>query len=127
MSETLYSENPAMFRNHPFWFIFCVLLVFALGLGLLVLLGWYIQTRASKLSLDGKTLLHEQGLFSKVHSEIQLDSIRAITVRQSFLNRILGVGSVEVYAAGDQPEIVATGLPDPNKLRELVKAQQGEG
>ena len=115
-----------MFRNHPFWFIVCVMLVLAFGLGLVILLGWYVQTKASRLSLDERTLLYEQGLLSKVRSEIHVDSIRSLTVRQSFVNRIFGVGTVEVYTAGDEPEIVASGLPDPNKVRELIKAQQGE-
>lgn len=55
---------------------------------------------------------------------MNISSIRTIRVKQSFFNRIFGVGTVEIYTAGDSAEFVAKGLPDPNKVRELVKMEQ---
>jgi hypothetical protein len=37
------------------------------------------------------------------------------------------VGTIEIYTAGDSPEIVASGMPDPNKIREFIKANQNGG
>ena len=31
----IYEAHPAMFRAHPFWFILCVLLIAAFGIGIL--------------------------------------------------------------------------------------------
>jgi hypothetical protein len=45
-------------------------------------------------------------------------------VKQSFSNRIFGTGTIELYTSGDNPEIVAKGMPDPNKVREIIKANQ---
>ena len=45
--EVIYEAHPAMFRAHPFWFILFVLLIAAFGIGLLILLYWYITTRAT--------------------------------------------------------------------------------
>ena len=47
-------------------------------------------------------------------------------MKQSFFNRIFGVGAIEIYTAGDNPEIIAAGLPDPNKVRELIKMDQAD-
>ena len=124
--ETKYSANPVMFRNNPIGFIFAVLLIAAFGLGILVLLWWFLQCKSTKLSVNENEILFEKGLLSKERSEVNMSSIRTIKVKQSFFNRIFGVGTIEIYTAGDNPEIVAAGLPDPNKVRELIKMDQAD-
>ena len=116
----LYSEHPVMFKNNPLGFILCVILIPAFGLGLLILLYWYVMTRASKLTVNEKEIIYEKGLLSKEHAEVSISSVRTVKIKQTFFNRIFGVGTIEIYTAGDNPEIVASGLPDPNKLRELI-------
>jgi len=122
----LYSENPVMFKNNPIGFIVAVLLIAAFGLGLLILLAWYIKTKALKLTVTENEIVLEKGLLSKEHSEINIDSIRTIRVKQSFFNRIFGVGTIEIFTAGDNPELVAVGMPEPNRIRELVKHRHSE-
>jgi uncharacterized membrane protein YdbT with pleckstrin-like domain len=123
MSE-LYSEHPVMFKNNPLGFILCLILIPAGGLGLLILLTWHLKNKASKLSVNNNDILFEKGLLSKERSEVNLSSVRTTKVKQSFFNRIFGVGTIEIYTAGDSPEIIASGMPDPNKIRELIKANQ---
>lgn len=124
MNEPLYSEHPAMFKNDPFSFVLAVILIAAFGLGLIILLFWYLQTKASKLTIYENEILFEKGLLSKERSEMSISSVRAVKVKQSFFNRIFGVGKVEIYTTGDLPEIVAAGFSEPNKVRELLKAGQ---
>lgn len=126
MSE-LYSEHPVMFKNNPLGFILCLILIPVGGLGLLILLTWHLRNKASKLTVNDNEILFEKGLLSKERSEVNLTSVRTTKVKQSFFNRIFGVGSIEIFTAGDSPEIVAIGMPDPNKIRELIKANQNGG
>ena len=126
MSE-LYSEHPAMFKNNPIGFILSRLLIPVFGLGLLIFLVWHLKNKASRLSVDENQIFHEKGLLNKERSEININSVRAVKVKQSFFNRIFGVGLVEIYTSGDEPEIVVSGIPDPNKIRELVKTHQSDG
>jgi uncharacterized membrane protein YdbT with pleckstrin-like domain len=123
MSE-LYSEHPVMFKNNPLGFILCLILIPVRGIGLLILLTWHLKNKASKLSVNNNEILFEKGLLSKERSEVNLTSVRTTKVKQSFFNRIFGVGTIEIYTAGDSPEIIASGMPDPNKIRELIKANQ---
>ena len=123
MSE-LYSEHPVMFKNNPLGFILCLILIPVGGIGLLILLTWHLKNKASKLSVNNNEILLEKGLLSKERSEVNLTSVRTTKVKQSFFNRIFGVGTIEIYTAGDSPEIIASGMPDPNKIRELIKANQ---
>lgn len=118
---THYAEHPAMFRNHPIGFLIALALIPVYGLGLLILLPWYLHCMAAKLSVSDHEILYERGLLSKERIEIGIGSVRTLIVTQSFFNRLFGVGTVKVYTAGDSPEIVAPGMPRPNRVRELMK------
>jgi uncharacterized membrane protein YdbT with pleckstrin-like domain len=125
MSGTvIYEAHPAMFRAHPFWFIFSVLLIAALGLGILILLYWYIKTRATALTITQNEIMYEKGILSKDRTSVSLRHVRAVRVTQRFINRILGVGTVEISTAGDEPEFEVRDMPDPHQIREAISRAQ---
>ena len=109
-----------MFKANPLGFIGCIILIAAAGLGLFILLWWYISARNTILTIDETEIKYETGVFNKDYSEISKDSIRTVRVKQSLLERMFGVGTVEIYTAGDSPEIVAKGMPEPHLIRELT-------
>jgi uncharacterized membrane protein YdbT with pleckstrin-like domain len=74
------------------------------GLGVLLLLYWYIHTRQTALTVTDTEILYERGILSKESTSVSLKHIRAVHVTQGFLNRILGVGTIQISTAGDQPE-----------------------
>ncbi len=44
---------------------------------------------------------------------------------QSLVNRILGIGTIEISTAGDEPEFTIADMPDPHVIREAIaKAQE---
>lgn len=125
--KEIYSEHPVMFKNNPLGFIILLLLIPVFGVGLIGLLIWHLQNKASKLSVTENEILYEKGLLSKERSEVNISSVRTIKIKQTFFNRIFGVGAVEIYTAGDSPEFSATGMPDPNRIREIIKTRQNGG
>ncbi len=128
MNDTVvYEAHPAMFRAHPFWFIGCVILIPALGVGVLLLLYWYIHTRQTALTLTENELLYEKGILSKDRTSVSLKHIRSVHVTQGFLNRLLGVGTIQISTAGDQPEFTVKDMPDPGEIREAISKAQDEG
>lgn len=116
---TKFSAHPAMFKARPFTFILCVLLC-AVGIGILILMVWYLKCKSTKLMIVNDEVVLERGLLSKERIELGVASIRSVRVYQSFLNRITGVGKITVYTAGDSPEFEVEGIPDPNTFRELT-------
>ena len=49
----------------------------------------------------------------------------SVHVTQGFVNRILGVGTVQISTAGDEPEFTVADMPDPHVIREAIaKAQE---
>lgn len=120
--KTLYDANPVMFKNNPLGFILALILVPVFGLGLIIFLVWYLKNKSSRLIVTEEDVLFEKGLLSKERLELTIRSVRTVRVKQSFWNRIFGTGTIELYTAGDSPEIVASGLPDPNRVRDIIKA-----
>jgi len=112
-----------MFKNNPLGFILAVLLI-PVAVGVIILLWWYLQVKSSKLTVFENEILFEKGLLSKERSEVNIGIVRTVRVKQSFFNRIFGVGTISIFTAGDNPEIVAKGMPDPNRIRELIKMGQ---
>jgi uncharacterized membrane protein YdbT with pleckstrin-like domain len=126
--KVVYEAHPAMFRAHPFWFIGCVILIPAFGIGIILLLYWYIHTRQTALTVTENELLYERGILSKDRTSVSLKHIRSVHVTQGFLNRILGVGTIQISTAGDQPEFTIADMPDPGTIREAIsKAQDQQG
>ena len=143
-NDLLFSENPKMPRNKPFMFIFIIILniaglVAAIRLdqqsfqiiGLVVWLGtvislliWYMKIKSIKVSVTNNDILVERGLLRKNRKELAIAKVRTVEVDQDFIDRIFGVGKIKVFTAGDLPEIEGPGLPDPNRIRELVKQKQ---
>lgn len=120
MDTILYQANPPMFRNNPVLFVLAVLLIAAFGIGIVILLWWYVVSRSQTLTITEDELRYEKGILSKARSEVRLTSIRSVRINQTLGQRIFGTGDIEVYTAGDSPEITAKGLPDPNRIRELT-------
>ncbi len=125
--KVVYEAHPAMFRAHPFWFIGGVVLIPVFGIGILLLLYWYIHTRQTALTVTENELLYEKGILSKDRTSVSLKHIRSVHVTQGFLNRLLGVGTIQISTAGDQPEFTVKDMPDPGEIREAISKAQDEG
>lgn len=122
MSEVVYSATPPMVKNHPFAFSYFLLLIIpTVGVSGLILLIWYLKCKAQKLVLTSDELLWEEGLLSKTRTELQLSRIRTTKVSQRLGQRIFGTGDIDVFTAGDKPEVTLRGMPEPEKLRAILK------
>lgn len=144
--RTLYDNRPVMFGASPFQFIFLCLTI-PLGFGLMFLpfipsgfewvgflpsafgvlsLGvWYLGSLANRLTIDDRHIRHRQGLLSKKVKEIATHKVRAVEVDQSFIQRLTDVGKVRIFTTGDVPEIILSGLPQPDRIKEAIAARDG--
>ena len=81
-----------------------------------------------RLRLPSPTeLLYERGILSKDRTSVSLKHVRAVHVTQGFLNRILGVGTIQISTAGDQSEFTVADMPDPGTIREAISKAQNQG
>jgi uncharacterized membrane protein YdbT with pleckstrin-like domain len=119
--KVLYEAHPSMFRNHPIYFVLCVLLIAAFGLGLILLLIWRIQTLGTTLTVTNEQTTLRKGILSKNTNDVFHSNVRNIQVRQSPLQRIFNVGWLGISSAGQAGlEIEVNGILDPDRVKELI-------
>lgn len=123
MTKPEYDASPAMFRNQPLGFVAALLLIALFGVGILILLYWYIKARSVRLTITGDAIHLSRGILSKEQTDIDVREIRTVLIRQSFWQRIFDVGQIEVYTTGDMPEFSLQGMPDPNFVRDYIRTR----
>ena len=117
----LYEAHPAMFRNHPFYFVLCILLIAFFGAGLILLLLWWIQVLGTRLTITTEQTTLRRGILSKFTNDVFHSNVRNIQVRQSFFQRLLNVGWIGISSAGQSGlEIEVNGIIDPEKVKEII-------
>jgi uncharacterized membrane protein YdbT with pleckstrin-like domain len=118
--EILYEATPAMFRNHPFYFVLCILLCFVV-IGFVLLLVWWIQNQATRLTVTNEQTTLRRGILSKHTNDVFHSNVRNIQVRQSFIQRIFDVGWIGISSAGQAGlEIEVDGMPHPEKVKQII-------
>ena len=116
VTRWLYDEHPAMFGKHPFLFSLLAITI----IGFVVIGVWSIVVRTERLAVGEHDVLMERGLIAKQRVQVSRDSVRAVKVSQGIMQRLLGVGDIEIFTGGDYPEIAIRGLPRPDTVRGLL-------
>jgi uncharacterized membrane protein YdbT with pleckstrin-like domain len=122
MTEVLYEEHPSLIRTHPLGTVIAIILI-PVGIGILILLYWYLTMKADKLLIKEDEVIWTHGLLNKRYVEINMSSIRTVRVEQTLLQRMLNAGKIEIFTAGDAPELTVNGMPNPDKIRDLIKGE----
>jgi len=142
LEQEIYRINPSMFRNNPIqfitWLIFvgaglALVLVNQLGnflsimgfiltsIGGLSLLVWWLQEYNTTLTITNKRTIYQKGIFSKQNIEIFHHNVRNIETKQSFSDRIFGVGSISIASSGqDGYDIIVKGIRDSEEVKRQI-------
>ena len=117
----LYKANPAMFRNSPIYFIISIILIAVYGLGLVILLFWWLNVKGMTFIVSNERITLRKGILSKHTNEVFLNDIRNVQISQSFFQRIFGVATIGISSAGQAGvEIAVDGLRNPNKVKDII-------
>ncbi len=82
---------------------------------------WLWNTRALALEITNKRAVEIRGVLSRSRDEVLLDHIRNVTVRQSFYERVMGIGNIGIASAGQaETEIELSDMPNPRRIREVL-------
>lgn len=123
--KVLYESHPAMFGNHPVGFILAVALCLV-GVGLIILLVWYFKCLGTTLTVTNEQTTLRRGILSKYTNDVFHENVRNIIVRQSFLQRMCGVGTIGISSAGQAGiEIEVHGIPDPDQIKSIIDNCRG--
>ncbi len=121
MEKQLYKSHPAMFRNNPLGFLLAIILIAAFGLGLLILLFWWLDVAQTTLTVTDKRTIFSKGILSRYTNEIFHSDVRNVQVWQTPFQRVFNIGNIGISSAGQSEiEIQVDGIPNPEKVRKII-------
>ena len=94
------------------------------GLIAIVLFLWpvskHVRRQLTKVTIQGDKLRYELGLLSKTTRTIQLSKVQDITVRQSLVQRLTGVGDLSIETAGETSRLTVINIDRPQAVADKV-------
>jgi len=135
------SDETILYQTRPSWLyyyaLYCIGIIIAAlfhqagdleaaGFLVLVFAGIVMVFRFRHLfTITSDRIIARAGLIARNTNEIQLRHIRAVSVRQGVIERILGVGTlVFLSAAEGAATVVFKGVRDPFGLKERIRSVQ---
>lgn len=115
--QTIWEESPTM-RDvlfNPF-----MLIITVLPLGLPLLFIW-LRRSLTRYTLTNERLIVRKGLFSKSVDDIELYRIRDTRAEQSFFERLVNIGRIEVSSTDETGLIVVDKVIAPHDKRESIR------
>jgi uncharacterized membrane protein YdbT with pleckstrin-like domain len=93
-----------------------------LFVGVFILLGVWYKVASRRYRLTNQRLFVQHGIVAKHLEEIELFRVKDVTVRQGFLQRILGCGTVTVLSTDDTtPVLQIAGIARPVEIKEAIR------
>jgi uncharacterized membrane protein YdbT with pleckstrin-like domain len=97
---------------------FAALMLVVLGVGFLKLVSTTYAITSERLTI-------RRGLLSRRTQEARLSRVQNVTTRQSFVERVLGIGTVDFdTAAGGDYDFTFAGVSDPGQIVRIVDDAQ---
>lgn len=97
------------------------LLAYAIpGIMLLSAAGKHIRTRFTTLEIVGDRMKYESGMLSRTTRSMPLQKIQDVTVRQTFGQRLLGLGDLIIETAGEQSQLTIREINSPRVAAEQI-------
>lgn len=94
------------------------------AIGPLILVSVWYSTHALRYRLTSQRLFVYRGLIARGVDEIELFRIKDVTVQQTLMQRLLGVGTVSVLSSDDStPQLVLPGVEDPLGFKETLRTE----
>jgi uncharacterized membrane protein YdbT with pleckstrin-like domain len=137
--------------SNPHWFYFWKQVAAGIGLLLLLLLLWtvdtdwvdttigwitlaafivllintiyeFIQWQTTRFAITDQRVAYQSGIFRRRGVSIPLNRINNVNFEQSFIARMLNNGVVTIESAGQTGDSVFENIPDPEHVRALIFA-----
>ncbi len=116
----LWMGSPSHYYYLPAYIIGGLLIV-AFGLGLIVIV-WALLDRYSKVfTLTNRRVMSKSGILARTTIEVTMKDIRGIYLKMNVIERMFGLGTVEVgSAATGGVEVSFIGIPKAENVKEWI-------
>jgi uncharacterized membrane protein YdbT with pleckstrin-like domain len=83
-------------------------------------MGRHLNRQFTKATILEDKLRYETGILSKFTRNIQLSKIQDVTVRQSFGQRLAGVGDISIETAGETSRLTIQNVDRPQQVADEI-------
>ena len=92
--------------------------------GLLLLAHVWVRTHSLRYRLSTQRFFVIRGLLSRQTDEVELFRIKDVTVRQSAMQRLFGVGTITLLTGDEStPQISLVGVARPAEIKDTIRLQ----
>lgn len=99
---------------------FLIILIIAIYI-IWQLVGWY----STEYSLTESKIIIKSGVISTKKNYMPYATIQDINTSQGFLARLFNVGSISIFSAYDNNQMVLKNISDPSKVEEIIFSNMG--
>lgn len=85
-------------------------------------LARHLRLKYTKLTIAGDKLKYETGILSRSVRTMELAKVQDVVVEQSFMDRILSLGTISIQTAGETSRLSMAGVEHPQQVAEFILA-----
>ena len=124
----IWEGNPSNWIHIWFYFL-STLLIPVFGIGLLLILWRYLDTRCHKIKITNERIVEEKGIFSVSYNELELYRVKDITQNQPFFLRIFSLSNIQLNTSDITNPVyvlkgIYNGLVVRQKLRKAIEIRR---
>lgn len=115
--EVIWEDSPSQWVNFP-WFLACVLI-----LPIPLAIYHSLKVATTRFTLTSERLRWQWGILNRHTEEVELYRVRDIGLVKPFIQRIVGLGTVEVTSTDLRtPQIEIRAIRDADAVREHFRS-----
>ena len=119
--EKIWEGHPSVLYYLGYW-IFGILLLPLFGLGLILIIYAILDHKNKIFTHTNLRVMAKVGIISRKTHEVTIRDIRSINMKQSIIERIFGIGSVQVASAGTgSVEVEFKGIRNPVEVKDHIR------
>jgi len=89
---------------------------------LVLVADWELRRRATRYTITRRRVIRRTGYLRRVHQEVQTRDVREVQLHQGPIERLFGVGTVEIAtAATAKRELLIAKVPNAKKVMEVLR------
>ena len=119
--------NDISYDSKPAWRAYTLSILLGIAtllftIGVLIILWAILDRYGKRYTVDAQKVAARKGIVSRYSESIQLDDLHEVALKQSVIQKMLGVGDLCFStAASTDAEVIFQDIPKPAALKELIE------
>ncbi|WP_299604012.1 PH domain-containing protein [uncultured Aquimarina sp.] len=121
VENNIWKGTPSQWMNFMFY-ICCVILIVVFGLGLILALWKFLDTKYNKVTITDQRIIEKRGILSISTNQLELYRVKDIRLEQPLILRIFGLSNIILTTSDStDPLYILKGIEEGNTLTEKIR------